>query len=277
MITKCIFPVAGFGTRFLPITKAVPKELLPIYDRPLIQFSIEEAFECDIRDMTFIVNDYKSAIKDYLKPHPYLEDLIKGTAKENKLIGINNIINSCTLNFVNQSEMKGLGHAILKGFETSKNSNFAVLLPDDLCYNPNASVLEQLLRLHKRYPEHCVVAVEEVPEKNISKYGVISGKFIDVEEKTLIVEDMVEKPSPEEAPSNLAIIGRYILNSSIFEKLKQTKPDTNGEIQITEALSKMAKEGKVLAYKFDGVRLDCGSVESYLEAVKFYEEKFKQL
>ena len=266
MIKYCLFPVAGFGTRFLPVTKTVPKELLPILDRPLIQYAIDEAYESGISEMVMIVNEYKLAIKKYFEPFPYLESLISSSPKINQLKCIDNITKNCTLNFINQTEMLGLGHAILQGKDIIGHNPFAVVLPDDLCHNEDESVIDQMQEIYKENKDKCIVAVEEVNIKDVNKYGVISFDSSLENTDIFYVNDMIEKPSSIEAPSNLAIIGRYILTPDIFEILEQTKPDQNGEIQITNALRELAKIGKVIAYKFKGRRIDCGSVEGFIEA-----------
>jgi len=270
MIKHCLFPVAGFGTRFLPVTKTVPKELLPILDKPLIQYAIDEAYESGISEMVMVINKYKLAIKKYFEPFPYLESLISSSPKINQLMCIDNITKNCTLNFINQTEMLGLGHAILQGKNIIGDNPFAVVLPDDLCHNEDESVINQMQEIYKENKDKCIVAVEEVDIKDVNKYGVISFNSSLENTNIFYVNDMIEKPSSSEAPSNLAIIGRYILTPDIFEILEQTNPDQNGEIQITNALRELAKIGKVLAYKFKGRRIDCGSVDGYIEANVFF-------
>jgi len=268
MIKHCLFPVAGFGTRFLPVTKTVPKELLPILDKPLIQYAIDEAYGSELSEMVLVINDYKFAIKKYFEPFPYLESMISSSSKIEKLDCIKNITENCNLNFVNQTEMLGLGHAILQGKDIIGNNSFAVILPDDLCHNEDQPVMSQMLEIFKKNKDKCIVAVEEVNIKDVKKYGVIN--FKSSSSNVFHVHDMIEKPSSSEAPSNLAIIGRYILTPDIFDILEQTKPDEDGEIQITNALRELAKIGKVIAYKFKGTRIDCGSVDGYIKANMFF-------
>jgi len=270
MIKHCLFPVAGFGTRFLPVTKTVPKELLPILEKPLIQYAIDEAYGIEASEMVIIVNEHKLAIKKYFEPFPYLESLISSSSKINKLDCIKNITENCSLNFINQTEMLGLGHAIFQGRGAIGDNPFAVILPDDLCYNKNQSVLEQMNEIFKKNQDKCIVAVEEVANEDVSKYGVISFDSSFKNKNLFYVNDMIEKPMPNETPSNLAIIGRYILTPDIFEILERTEPDQNGEIQITNALRELAKIGKVIACKFEGKRIDCGSVEGYIKANIFF-------
>ena len=271
MIKHCLFPAAGFGTRFLPVTKTVPKELLPILDKPLIQYAVDEAHQSGVNDMVLVINEHKSAIKNYFQPFPYLESLVSKTAKKDKLNCIENIINNCDLHFINQTEMLGLGHAILQGKDQVGDNSFAVILPDDLCFNQGDSVLKQMIDIYKQNQNKCIVAVEEVGIDEVDKYGIIRGKkFCN---NLFHVDEMIEKPSPEVAPSNLAIIGRYILTPDIFSILEKTQPDHNGEIQITNALNELAKLGKVIAYKFVGKRIDCGFVKGYIEGNVFFQNR----
>ena len=276
MINVCIFPVAGYGTRFLPITKAIPKEMLPVLSKPLIQYSFVEAIESDIRNLTLIISDSKKPSFDlYFEANNKLEDLLSAK-RNNSLDELNMIIDSCKVNFVNQSEMLGLGHAILQSKEIVGESEFAVILPDDLCFNKEKSVLSQMKRIHEIYPDKCIVAVEEIKSSDSHKYGIIEGEVLEGKIPNIFsVRKMIEKPSEKEAPSNLAIIGRYILLPEIFDVLEQTNADKNGEIQITDALNILASRNKVLAYKFQGIRLDCGSVEGFVEANNFFFEMSK--
>jgi len=268
MIKHCLFPVAGFGTRFLPVTKIVPKELLPILEKPLIQYAIDEAYESGMSEMVVVLNEHKLAIKKYFEPFPYLESLISSTSKIEKLNCIYDITENCTLDFINQTEMLGLGHAILQAKDIVRNNSFAVILPDDLCYCEENSVLSQMMEISKENKDKCILAVEEVNIKDVEKYGVVSIKSSS--NSVFQVDEMIEKPSPSEAPSNLAIVGRYILTPDIFEILERTEPDQNGEIQVTNALRELVKFGKVIAYKFEGKRIDCGSVEGYIDANNFF-------
>lgn len=270
MITKCLFPAAGYGTRFLPATKAMPKEMLPVLTKPLIQYGVEEAMDAGLTEMAIVTGRGKRAIEDHFDISYELEHQIKGTEKEKYLADIRNIIDVCSFSYTRQVEMKGLGHAILTGRTLIGNVPFAVLLADDLCVGDDgSSVLAQMVELYKKY--RCsIVAIEEIDIKDSSKYGIISGK--EMESGVYMVSDMVEKPSPADAPSNLAIIGRYILTPDIFEILENTPAGKNGELQITDALKMQAKNNMVVAYKFKGKRFDCGSVEGFVEATNaFYE------
>jgi len=271
MIRKCLFPAAGYGTRFLPATKAMPKEMLPVLTKPLIQYGVEEAVEAGIDTMAIVTGRGKRAIEDHFDISYELEHQIKGSSKEEYLTQIRSLIGNCTFSYTRQVEMKGLGHAILTGETLIGNEPFAVILADDLCDNEDKDgVLLQMIELYKKYKKS-IVAIEEIPKEDTSKYGVIAGK--EISENIYVVEDMVEKPEPEDAPSNLAIIGRYILTPDIFDILRDTKAGKGGEIQITDALMTQAKQGLVIAYKFDGKRFDCGSVDGFVEATNYFYEK----
>ena len=275
MIKKCLFPAAGYGTRFLPATKSMPKEMMPLVNKPLIEFGVDEAIEAGMTGMGIVVGRGKHSISDHFDHNYELEKEISGTPKEEKLKDIRKIMDTATFSFIRQRQMKGLGHAILVGQELIGDQPFAVVLADDLCINQDGDgVLKQMTALYQQF--RCsIVAVEEVPEDQIHKYGVIKGSVI--RDDIYRVDDMVEKPAPGTAPSNLAIIGRYILTPDIFEILKNTKPGKGGEIQITDALLAQAKSGCVLAYKFKGKRFDCGSVPGYIEATNFvYENLYKE-
>ncbi|RAX58392.1 UTP--glucose-1-phosphate uridylyltransferase [Helicobacter monodelphidis] len=272
MISKCLFPAAGYGTRFLPATKAMPKEMLPIVSKPLIQYGVEEALSANIKTMAIVTGRGKRAIEDHFDISYELEQQIKGSSKESYLTEIRSLIQQCTFSYTRQIEMKGLGHAILSGETLIGKEPFAVILADDLCDNPQGeSVLAQMRKVYERY--RCsVVAIEEVAMSEVYKYGVISGKEID--SGIFMVDNMVEKPKEEEAPSNLAVIGRYILTPDIFDILRQTPPGKNGEIQITDALLEQCKKGMVLAYKFQGKRYDCGSIDGFVEATNDFYRKY---
>ena len=276
MIEYCLFPVAGYGTRFLPVTKSVPKELLPILNKPLIHYAMEEAFGAGIRSFLFINNKDKKSIENYINENTVLEKILSNKPEKELLKDLNKITSECNSHFEYQKEMLGLGHAILQGEKRIARGTFAVILPDDLCHNQGLSIISQLKTLHDKFPDKCIVAVEEVDFSNVERYGIIGGSFIDKEKKIYQVDKMIEKPKTEYAPSNMAIIGRYILTSEVFKKLKAIKKDKRGEIQITNALNALAKEGKVLAYKFDGLRIDCGSVDGFVEANNFFYSLLKK-
>lgn len=271
MIKKCLFPAAGYGTRFLPATKAMPKEMLPIVNKPLIQYGVEEALEAQCDTIAIVTGRNKRSIEDHFDISYELEDNIKGTDKENYLLGIRKIMQNCTFSYTRQNEMKGLGHAILTGQTLIGNEPFAVILADDLCFNPQGEgVIAQMKKLYKQY-QCAIVAIEKVNPNEVDKYGVIAGE--EIQKGIYQVREMIEKPSPSEAPSNLAIIGRYILIPEIFEIIKQTPAGKKGEIQITDALQVLAQQGKVIAYEFEGTRYDCGSVEGFIKATNVFYEK----
>ena len=272
MIKKCLFPAAGYGTRFLPATKAVPKEMLPILSKPLLQYGVEEALSASITNMAIVTGRGKRAIEDHFDNAFELESQLSGTLKEEYLKEIKEIISKSTFTYVRQKQMLGLGHAILSGEPLIGDEPFAVLLADDLCDCDNDGVLAQIIKIHYKY-QCSVVAIEEVPMNKTNQYGIISGNLIDNSNNTYLVTDMIEKPEEKDAPTNIAIIGRYILTPDIFDILRNIKPDKNGEIQITNALKIQAKQGKVLAYKFKGKRFDCGSVKGYLEATNHFANK----
>lgn len=269
-INKCLFPVAGYGTRFLPVTKAIPKEMLPILTKPLIQYGVEEAISAGMTTMAMVTSKYKQAIKHHFESHADIEASIKGTVKESLLDEVNYASKQCDFTYIEQQKMLGLGHAIYTGKPLIGNEPFAVILPDDLCMNQGESVLAQMLQVYQAHPDCCVAAVEVVSETEVNKYGVIQGELLTGTDNTYQVSSMVEKPEPKDAPSNLAIIGRYILTPEIFEVLTNTQPDHRGEIQITDALMNLASQGKVLAYQFQGTRYDCGSVEGFVEATNAF-------
>ncbi|WP_428775080.1 UTP--glucose-1-phosphate uridylyltransferase GalU [Vibrio sp.] len=274
MIKKCLFPAAGYGTRFLPATKSMPKEMMPIVNKPLIEYGVEEAIQAGMDGMCIVTGRGKHAIMDHFDKNYELEHQISGTNKEELLVDIRRIIDSANFTYIRQREMKGLGHAILTGRELIGDNPFAVVLADDLCVSEQQGVLAQMVALYKQF--RCsIVAVQEVPEEETHKYGVISGEMI--KDDIFRVDNMVEKPERGTAPSNLAIIGRYILTPDIFELIEATEPGKGGEIQITDALLKQARSGCVLAYKFKGRRFDCGSVEGYIEATNYcYQNLYLQ-
>lgn len=269
-VRKCLFPAAGYGTRFLPATKAIPKEMLPILTKPLLQYGVEEAISAGVDNMAIVTGRGKRAIEDHFDISYELEHQIKGTSKEHYLTEIRDVIDRCSFSYTRQIEMKGLGHAILCGEPLVGYEPFAVILADDLCDNDGDSVLLQMVMLFEKY-KCSIVAVEEIDPKDTNKYGVIAGS--ECEDGVLRVSDMVEKPDPKDAPSNLAIIGRYILTPDIFDIIRETKPGKGGEIQITDALLTQAKEGRVIAYKFKGKRFDCGSVDGFVEATNYFYAK----
>jgi UTP--glucose-1-phosphate uridylyltransferase len=273
MLKKCLFPAAGYGTRFLPATKAMPKEMLPILDKPLIQYAAEEALDAGMHEMAFVTGRGKRALADHFDVSYELEHQISGTSKEDRLKDIRRLIEQCSFSYTRQTAMKGLGDAILTGETLVGNEPFAVVLADDLCVGDGEGVLSQMVKVFEKY--RCsILAIEEVAHDEVQKYGVIAGREID--DDVFLVSDMVEKPVPEQAPSNLAIIGRYILTPDIFDILRHTPPGKNGELQITDALQAQAKKGMVMAYRFHGKRFDCGGVDGFVQATNyFYENAWK--
>ncbi|MFT7388041.1 MAG: UTP--glucose-1-phosphate uridylyltransferase [Candidatus Endobugula sp.] len=267
MIKKCLFPVAGYGTRFLPATKSMPKEMLPIVNKPLVQYGVEEALEAGLTDIGFVTGRGKRAIADHFDVNYELEREIKGSSKEQNLSSIREVMNKGKFSFTRQTEMRGLGDAILNGKRLIGDDPFGVVLSDDLCLTgDDEGVLAQMVRLYNQF--RCsIIAIQEVPDDQVSKFGIIAGEKM--KEGLYQVSDMVEKPDLADAPSNLAIIGRYILTPDIFDVLEKTPPGKNGEVQLTDALLTQAKSGCVMAYKFKGQRFDCGSVEGFVDATNY--------
>ena len=271
MIHKCLFPVAGYGTRFLPATKSSPKEMLPVVNKPLIEYAVAEAFDAGLKRMGFVTGRGKRAIEDHFDTNYELEDQIRGTGKEDLIRPIRDLIEACEFSYTRQKEMKGLGHAILTGETLIGDEPFAVVLADDLCITNGDGVLMQMVKLFNQF--RCsIVAVDEVSDDNIHQYGVVAGELI--KDGVYRVTDMVEKPTKDEAPSNLGIIGRYILTPDIFNILRDTPPGKNGELQVTDALRMQAQDGCVLAYRFQGLRFDCGSIDGFVDATNHCYEKF---
>lgn len=271
MIHKCLFPVAGYGTRFLPATKSSPKEMLPVVNKPLIEYGVQEALEAGLTRVGFVTGRGKRAIEDHFDKNYELEDQIRGTGKEDLIQPTRTLIDQCEFSYTRQKEMKGLGHAILTGETLIGDEPFAVVLADDLCIADGDGVLTQMVKLFRQF--RCsIVAVEEVPDENIHQYGVVAGEPL--KDGVYRITDMVEKPAKEDAPSNMGIIGRYILTPDIFDLLRDTPPGKNGELQITDALKTQAEEGCVLAYRFSGRRFDCGSIDGFVEATNHCYEKF---
>jgi len=268
-ITKCLFPAAGYGTRFLPATKAVPKEMLPILTKPLLQYGVEEAIGAGINTMAIVTGRGKRSIEDHFDNAFELESQLKGTPKEHYLNEIKSVIEKCTFTYVRQSQMLGLGHAILTGEPLIGNEAFAVILADDLCTNGDQNIILQMKQVYEKY-QCSIIAIEEVPIELTNQYGIISGDLIDNTDNLYRVTNMVEKPESIDAATNLGIIGRYILTPDIFEIIRNLSPGKSGEIQITDALLAQAKKGKVIALKFKGKRFDCGNINGFLEATNYF-------
>ncbi|WP_457675900.1 UTP--glucose-1-phosphate uridylyltransferase GalU [Thiolapillus sp.] len=275
MIKKCLFPAAGYGTRFLPATKSIPKEMLPIVNKPLIQYGVEEAAHAGMTDIAIVTGRGKHAIEDLFDNNRIIEDAVRGSDKEALLRETNYLMDVCTFSYTRQKQMKGLGDAILSGEPLIGDQPFGVVLADDLCIGENEdhNVLAQMVEIYNKY-QCSIIAIEEVPAEETHKYGIVSG--IEVEPGIYHVKEMVEKPPTGTAPSNLAIIGRYLLTPDIFDLLRHTPAGTGNEIQITDALKRQTETNRVIAYKFQGRRFDCGSVHGFVEATNhFYEKCFK--
>lgn len=263
-IHTAVFPVAGRGTRFLPATKASPKEMLPIVDKPLIQYAVEEAIAAGAKKLVFITGSTKQAIEDHFTPDPELEEALAGPGKEDLLDSIRNILPpdvSCT--YIDQGEPLGLGHAVLCARPAVGDEPFFVHLCDDLI----AGEPPCLCQMAGEYGRHggSVIAVEPVPPEDTSRYGIVA-----VNGESQRVTRIVEKPAPQDAPSNLAVVGRYLLSPVIFDKLENTGRGAGGEIQLTDAIADMLEESPVYAYPFSGERYDCGNKLGYLKATVAY-------
>ena len=263
MIKKAVLPVAGFGTRFLPASKAIPKEMLPIIDKPLVQYAVEEAINIGVEEIIFITSPEKLSIKKHFDTNHQFESRLKNSKKLDMIDRLNpEIFKEIKFHYLLQEEQNGLGHAVLQAEKVVGKDPFAVLLPDDLFFSEK-SCLSQLLDVYKR-TESSVIAVNKVEKENIHKYGVIKpGK---IKESFIKIEDIVEKPSYEEAPSDIAVCGRYIFNASIFKFLKSTNFDKSGEIQLTDAIQKLLQEEEVYASIYDGEKFDCGSKQGFVHA-----------
>lgn len=274
-VKKAVFPVAGLGTRFLPATKANPKEMMPVVDKPLIQYAVEEAIEAGIEEMVFVTSSAKRAIEDHFDKNYELEAELERKGKTELLNVVRSIVPenvSCV--YIRQPEALGLGHAVLCAKRVIGNDPFAVILADDLLDGENNGVVSQMASVYEK--QQCsVLGVEEVPQEETDKYGIVSSDPVD---KLLSdVSSIIEKPKPAQAPSNLAVVGRYILTPRIFELLEQTEKGSGGEIQLTDAIAKLLKEEKVMAYRFRGTRYDCGSKLGYLQATVEYALKHPDL
>lgn len=266
-VRKAIIPAAGLGTRFLPATKAQPKEMLPIVDKPTLQFIIEEAIDSGIEEILIITGRNKSSIENHFDKSVELEIELEKSGKIELLEEIRKISDMANIHYIRQKEPKGLGHAIHCAKSFIGNEPFAVLLGDDIVYNPEKPCLKQMIEIYDEY-KTTILGVQEVNEDDVSKYGIVDGNCI--EDSIYKVRDLVEKPSKEEAPSNIAILGRYIINPAIFEILENVKPGKNGEIQLTDGLKDLAKIEAMYAYVFKGKRYDVGNKLGFLEATVEY-------
>ena len=277
VIRKAIIPVAGFGTRFLPVTKSIPKEMIPIIDKPTIQYIIEEAVESGITDILLVTSKYKKSIEDYFDNFKELESILESSKNYEMLDMIKNISNMVNITFVRQKEQKGLGHAIYQGKTFVGNEPFCVLLGDDIVYNRDKPCLKQLIECYEEYGGS-VLGVQEVKHEDVSKYGIVDGNKIS--ENIYRVNNLIEKPSMEEAPTNIAILGRYVISCKIFEHLEKENYGKNGEIQLTDSITNLISTEEVYAYKFQGTRYDIGDKIGYLKATIDYslrDDKIKHI
>ena len=263
MIRKAVLPVAGFGTRFLPASKAIPKEMLPIIDKPLIQYAVEEAINIGVNEIIFITNPEKYSIKKHFDKNMHFESRLKISGKTEMIKELNPaIFSGIKFHYIDQKEQNGLGHAILQAQEAIGDDSFAVLLPDDLFFSEEAC-LDQLLNSYQE-TNSSIIAVNKIGREEIHKYGVI--KPGEIKNKSIKIEDIVEKPSFENAPSDIAVCGRYIFKPSIFKFLNTTNFDKSGEIQLTDAIKALLKEEDVYARTYEGEKYDCGSKKGFVHA-----------
>ena len=278
-IRKAVFPVAGMGTRFLPATKANPKEMLPIVDKPLIQYAAEEAIAAGMTELIFVTSSSKRAIEDHFDKNYEMETELEKRGKHELLSIVRSVVPagvSCI--YVRQPEALGLGHAVLCAKSVVGNESFAVILADDLIDGDGANCLTQMAAVHESY-ECSILGVEEVPRIETDKYGIVNTSPLDpaAVDRISKVNAIVEKPHPDVASSNLAVVGRYILTPRIFELLEHTERGAGGEIQLTDAIAQLLIEERVLAYRFLGKRHDCGDKLGYLQATVEYALRHPQL
>jgi len=274
-IRKVVFPVAGLGTRFLPATKASPKEMLPVVDKPLIQYAVEEAIEAGMDQMIFVTGRTKNSIMDHFDKAYELEAELEAKQKTEMLEMIQSILPahvSCV--YIRQSEALGLGHAVLCALPAVEHEPFAVILADDLIDGGERCCLAQMVEQYERYSSS-ILGVEQVAEDETDKYGIVDS--VPLEKNIHRIDGIVEKPTPADAPSTLAVVGRYILTPEIFDMLKKTKRGAGGEIQLTDAIAMLLKKKQILAYEFNGNRYDCGSKLGYLQATVEHALKHKEL
>ena len=263
-VTKAVIPAAGLGTRVLPATKAQPKEMLVIVDKPSLQYIVEELVESGIKDIIIVTGRNKNSIEDHFDHSYELEDTLKKNNKNTLLEKVEDISSMANICYVRQNHPKGLGHAILKAKSFVGDEPFVIALGDDIVYN-DVPVAKQLIDSYSKYGSS-IVGCQEVKESDVSKYGIVKP-LLSLDEKTVEMEDFIEKPSVEEAPSKLACLGRYLLTPKIFDYLEKTEPGKGGEIQLTDAIVAMMKDGeKVLAYNFEGKRYDIGNKFGLLKA-----------
>jgi UTP--glucose-1-phosphate uridylyltransferase len=261
-VRKVVFPAAGLGTRFLPATKSMPKEMLPVVDKPIIQYGVEEAVQSGIRNVIIVTGRGKSAMEDHFDISYELETVLSSRGKTTLLAAARSVSELTDVSYIRQKEALGLGHAVLRAAELVGPEPFAVILPDDVIH-AKTPCIRQLIDVHEKY-EAPVLAVMEVPNDKISAYGVVDAEH--VSENVYRIRDMVEKPKASEAPSNLAIIGRYVMTPDIFDSLRQTAPGAGAEIQLTDGIRHLLKSRPVYAVKFEGTRYDAGDKLGFLKA-----------
>ena len=266
-IRKAVIPAAGLGTRFLPATKAQPKEMLPIVDKPTLQYIIEECIESGIEEILIITGRNKKSIEDHFDKNIELEMELEKSGKQEMLEMVRNISDMVNIHFIRQKEPKGLGHAIYCSKTFVGNEPFAVLLGDDIVYNEEKPCLKQILECYNEY-KTSILGVQKVPRENINKYGIVEAKHI--EDRVYKVKGLIEKPNVNQTNSNIAILGRYIITPRIFEILENLEPGKGGEIQLTDALLKLSKEEVIYAYNFEGKRYDVGDKFGFLQATVEY-------
>jgi UTP--glucose-1-phosphate uridylyltransferase len=265
-INKAIFPVAGLGTRFLPATKAQPKEMLPVVDKPLIQYAVEEAYEAGVREMIFVTGRHKRPIEDHFDMTFELEVALENAGKQELLDVVRSVKpDDMECIYVRQAQALGLGHAVLCGQRLVGNEPFAVLLADDLMVGPQAGrgILKQMVEQFADW-RASILAVQEVPAEHTRRYGIVAGT--QVNDNLMDVNRIVEKPAPEQAPSRLGVAGRYILTAGVFHEIANQPRGVGGEIQLTDGIAGLLRREKVFAYRYEGKRYDCGSKEGFLQA-----------
>lgn len=273
-ITKAVFPVAGLGSRFLPATKATAKEMLPVVDKPLIQYAVEEAVAAGITDMIFITGRNKRAIEDHFDKAYELEATLEMQGKKELLRIVQQVVpKHINCIYIRQAEPLGLGHAVLCAHPIIQDEPFAVILADDLI-DGDTAIMKQMVDVFARH-QCSVLGVQDVPRSDTKQYGIVSAT--NLESNVEKVNAIVEKPKPDEAPSTLAVVGRYILTPRIFKHLKEVKPGAGGEIQLTDGIAALMQYESLLAYRFDGIRYDCGSKLGYLKAQIAFGLKHKEL
>lgn len=273
-ITKAVFPVAGLGSRFLPATKATAKEMLPVVDKPLIQYAVEEAVAAGITDMVFITGRHKRAIEDHFDKAYELEATLEASNKKELLRIVQEVVpKHVNCIYIRQAEPLGLGHAVLCAHPVVQDEPFAVILADDLMEG-NTPIMKQMVDVYARH-QCSVLAVQDVPREHTKSYGIVSAS--NIEPNIEKIHGIIEKPKPEDAPSTLAVVGRYILTPRIFHHLRQINPGAGGEIQLTDGIAALMQYESLLAYRYDGVRYDCGSKLGYLKAQVMFGLKHKEL